>query len=689
MATHCGIKMSRMAAMGVWAIVSTGVAVAGPIPVTYQGQLKLDGLPVDATLAMRFSLFRELADPEPIDVQSIEMVAVTGGLFTVELLFSEDLFNGDPRYLEIAVAGGEPGAFSPLTPRQPMNPVPYAVRAFNVPGGGGSVWQQVGLDISYTAGHVGVGLVGPSYPLHVEASAAHAIHGVNQSTTNFTAGIYGESTGSNGYGIHGNAPAGSCNATGVFGEAVSAGGRGVHGKVSHADGRWSYGVYGEAAGTRARGVFGRATSPSGANYGVYGQATSADGVGVYGYNDAAIGLAVGVHGSCTSVAGSGVFGEATSTTGTTYGVRGESASHIGSGVYGKATSDTGSAVGVKGDSAAPVGSGVEGWNSGGGIGVYGRVTNGGWAGYFQGNTHVSGNLGVGTTLPDARLHVSGTVKADSPGTAVEANGGTYGVHGTGTTYGIYGDAATGYGVYGYSGGYSPDGNGGVYGEGYISPGVKARGGGVGTTNPALHVENVNASGIGIFSTTTSTDPNAVFVNEGEGDLIKGFSGPGGGDLVFRVTGTGRAVVNVLQINGGADLSEQFDVKATAGEVRPGMVVCIDPTDAGKLVVASSAHDRTVAGIISGAGGINPGMLMGQRGSEAHGAHPVALTGRVYAWADAAGGSIEPGDLLTTSDTPGHAMRVSDYDKARGAILGKAMTKLEGGRGLVLVLVSLQ
>ncbi len=83
------------------------------------------------------------------------------------------------------------------------------------------------------------------------------------------------------------------------------------------------------------------------------------------------------------------------------------------------------------------------------------------------------------------------------------------------------------------------------------------------------------------------------------------------------------------------------------------------------------------------------MLMGQRGSMADGTQPVALTGRVYCRADAANGPIEPGDLLTTSGTPGHAMKVSDYTQAQGAILGKAMSSLRSGQGLILVLVSLQ
>ena len=72
-----------------------------------------------------------------------------------------------------------------------------------------------------------------------------------------------------------------------------------------------------------------------------------------------------------------------------------------------------------------------------------------------------------------------------------------------------------------------------------------------------------------------------------------------------------------------------------------------------------------------------------------GASPVALTGRVYCWTDASAGSVRPGDLLTTSDIPGHAMKVSDYRRAQGAILGKAMSSLESGKGLVLVLVTLQ
>ncbi len=159
-------------------------------------------------------------------------------------------------------------------------------------------------------------------------------------------------------------------------------------------------------------------------------------------------------------------------------------------------------------------------------------------------------------------------------------------------------------------------------------------------------------------------------------------------------GFGRVVTSVLEITGGADLAEPFNVQSRDREgatttIEPGMVVSIDAEHPGELRLATSAYDPAVAGIISGAGGVRPGMVMAQNGSEADGQHHVALTGRVYCWADAAYGAIQPGDALTTSDTEGHAMKASDRARAQGAVLGKAMTALTEGRGLVLVLVQPQ
>jgi hypothetical protein len=155
------------------------------------------------------------------------------------------------------------------------------------------------------------------------------------------------------------------------------------------------------------------------------------------------------------------------------------------------------------------------------------------------------------------------------------------------------------------------------------------------------------------------------------------------------SGLGRITTDEIVITGGADLSEQFNIEKTDIDIAAGMIVSIDPSNPGQLQISSTAYDSKVAGIVSGAGGVVPGMMMGQKGSLADGDHPVALTGRVYAWVDTTNGAITPGDLLTTSSTPGHAMKATNHDKAMGAIIGKAMTPLDSGKGLVLVLVSLQ
>ncbi|MFQ5857117.1 MAG: hypothetical protein ACE5LU_16020 [Anaerolineae bacterium] len=156
---------------------------------------------------------------------------------------------------------------------------------------------------------------------------------------------------------------------------------------------------------------------------------------------------------------------------------------------------------------------------------------------------------------------------------------------------------------------------------------------------------------------------------------------------LHVAGTTRT--KSLTVSGGLDLAEPFAITSVTA-IEPGMVVVIDPDNPGQLRIADRTYDRTVAGVISGAGGIQPGVIMEQAGFVTdRPTHPVALTGRVYVWADATAGPIQPGDLLTTSDRPGHAMKVTDYQRAQGAILGKAMMGLEQGTGLVLILVKLQ
>jgi hypothetical protein len=62
---------------------------------------------------------------------------------------------------------------------------------------------------------------------------------------------------------------------------------------------------------------------------------------------------------------------------------------------------------------------------------------------------------------------------------------------------------------------------------------------------------------------------------------------------------------------------------------------------------------------------------------------------VYCKVDAQYGSVEVGDMLTTSPTPGHAMRALDPLKAFGCVIGKALRPLESGQDLIPILVTLQ
>ncbi len=172
-----------------------------------------------------------------------------------------------------------------------------------------------------------------------------------------------------------------------------------------------------------------------------------------------------------------------------------------------------------------------------------------------------------------------------------------------------------------------------------------------------------------------------WINQSTGNVGIGTENPG---QKLDVNGTTRT--KVIEITGGSDVAEPFEI---AEDASPGMVVSIHPENPGQLRLSRDAYDRRVAGIVSGAGGLNPGMIMTQNGTETNGNHPVSMTGRVYCQVDATHGPVVPGDLLTTSDTPGHAMKVIDYQKAQGAILGKAMGALKSGCGLVLVLVTLQ
>jgi hypothetical protein len=138
--------------------------------------------------------------------------------------------------------------------------------------------------------------------------------------------------------------------------------------------------------------------------------------------------------------------------------------------------------------------------------------------------------------------------------------------------------------------------------------------------------------------------------------------------------------------GASDLAEYMPVDRDAA---PGTVLVIGPE--GKLRPSESAYDTRVIGIVS----TEPGVTLGTHGDGNYGEALVAVAGQVPCRVDAGYGAISPGDLLSTSDTPGHAMKAEPTIISGrgfypdGTILGKAMGTLGSGTGTIEVLVTLQ
>ena len=109
---------------------------------------------------------------------------------------------------------------------------------------------------------------------------------------------------------------------------------------------------------------------------------------------------------------------------------------------------------------------------------------------------------------------------------------------------------------------------------------------------------------------------------------------------------------------------------------------------GLLQPSSTVYDKKVVGVIAGAGGYRPGLILDKQ-DEVENRHPIAMVGKVYCFATADDCPIESGDLLTSSDIPGFAMKVTDPIKGFGAVIGKALKPLASGRGQIPVVISLQ
>ena len=289
----------------------------------------------------------------------------------------------------------------------------------------------------------------------------------------------------------------------------------------------------------------------------------------------------------------------------------------------------------------------------------------------------SGSVGIGTTNPIAGLHVSGTgregtIRIEREGKSLQLNPNWQGEN-------RFARITT---VLGSNMGLQLDTN--EVPKLTITVGGNV---GIGTTNPreklevAGNINVTNAAGVTVFR-----------FDAGRALLDLGPSlGGAGAEADLRIWGADGQPKIHLDGNEGdikllaADCAEDFDVSEVEA-AEPGTVMIIDQE--GTLKPSEQPYDKRVAGVVSGAGGLKPGIVLDKQESN-EGRLPVALVGKVVCNVDARHSSIEVGDLLTTSSTPGHAMKADDPLRAFGAVIGKALHSLKGGQGIIPVLIALQ
>ena len=321
-----------------------------------------------------------------------------------------------------------------------------------------------------------------------------------------------------------------------------------------------------------------------------------------------------------------------------------------------------------------------------GIGVLGVTVVPGAAGVFgANNATVAGATGTGVQGNGPTAGVSG-FSPTGAGVLAESNSGnalvaTTAAHNASAVLALNngdGQAApttgspAGIGVFGVT---VVPGAAGVFGANNATV-AGATGTGVQGNGPSAGVTGFSPAGAGVLAQT------------GNGIAIHAQGGGGQAGLFegnVNVTGTINVGGDVILTGGGQDCAEQFDVSPEIA-VDPGTVMVINSN--GELEPSQVPYDKRAAGVISGAGDLRPAIVLGKPQSYGNNAF-IALVGKVNCKVDAQYGCIEVGDLLTTSPTPGHAMKAIDPLHAFGAVIGKALRPLRAGSDLIPVLVALQ
>jgi hypothetical protein len=325
----------------------------------------------------------------------------------------------------------------------------------------------------------------------------------------------------------------------------------------------------------------------------------------------------------------------------------------------------------------------------------------------------SGNVGIGTTGPGAKLTVA--VPAGAPLTDfIELEN---------TTAGGYNDWSIGTGnndffiknlSNSYYGLYLQ--NAGTYanvGIGTTSPGARltvaapagapltdfielentAAGGyndwSIGTGNNDFFIKNLSNSYYGLYLQNAGTYANVGIGTTTPGNYRLNVNGDTNVTGNLNITKVGNGTGNIVAE--GTIYAKYQDVAEwvpSSEQLAAGTVVVLDSTKSNQVTSSSVSYDTRVAGVISA----QPGIALGEKSDSKV---LVATTGRVKVKVDASKSPIHIGDLLVTSDVPGAAMKSEPVEFAGrkmhmpGTLIGKALEPLTTGKGEILVLLSLQ
>src|SRR5262249_32372944 len=116
------------------ALATTGAAFAQGTAFIYQGRLTDNGQPATGIYDLRSTIYDDATTGNPVSLTLTNLgVPVANGVFTVTLDFG-NVFNGSPRFLDMGVRTNGGAAFTPLSPRQALMPVPYAITAGDLAG---------------------------------------------------------------------------------------------------------------------------------------------------------------------------------------------------------------------------------------------------------------------------------------------------------------------------------------------------------------------------------------------------------------------------------------------------------------------------------------------------------------------------------------------------------------------------